>query len=240
MSEWFGTWFDSEFYHTLYKDRSHDEAEAFVTRLMQHLDPPKDALLHDLACGKGRHSIYLNKLGYNVEGSDYSANSIKFAKQFENDRLRFYKHDMRESLPRKYHYILNLFTSFGYFDTDEEHFETLGHIHTGLKKGGIFVFDFMNVDYLLKHLISAEIIEKEGIVFDITKALRNGKIIKDIRFDYRRIPYHFTEEVAALRVDQLHQMMKDCGFQLLELFGNYELEPFDKKESSRVIMILKK
>lgn len=240
MSEWFGTWFDSEFYHILYKDRSHNEAEAFVSRLMTHLKPSKDALLHDLACGKGRHSIHLNKLGYHVEGSDYSANSIKFAKQFENERLRFYTHDMRESLPRKYHYILNLFTSFGYFDTDEEHFETLGNIHTGLKRDGIFVFDFMNVDYVLENLVSSESIEKGGITFDISKELRNGKIVKDIRFDYKRIPYHFTEEVAALKVDQLHQMMKDCGFQLLELFGSYELDPFDKKNSSRVIMILQK
>jgi SAM-dependent methyltransferase len=121
MSEWFGTWFDSEYYHLLYKDRDYTEAEAFVAKLAAYLEPPKDALIHDLACGKGRHSIYLNKLGYHVEGSDYSANSIKHAKQHENDTLKFYVHDMRLPMPRKYDYILNLFTSFGYFNTEAEH-----------------------------------------------------------------------------------------------------------------------
>lgn len=240
MSEWFGTWFDSEFYHILYKDRDYTEAEEFINTLITHLNPPKSALLHDLACGKGRHSIQLNKLGYNVEGSDYSANSIKHAKEFENERLYFFKHDMRESLPRKYDFIFNLFTSFGYFDTDEEHFETIGHIHHGLKKDGLFIFDYMNVDHVLENLIYQDTIEKEGITFDITKELRNGKIVKDIRFEYKRIPYHFTEQVAALRADQLLQIMKDCGFQLKEVFGSYDLTPFDKKASTRLIMILQK
>ena len=113
MSEWFGTWFDSEYYHLLYKDRDFTEAEAFVNKLVDYMQPTPEALIHDLACGKGRHSIHLNKLGLNVEGSDYSANSIKHAKEFENERLHFFEHDMRLAMPKKYDYVLNLFTSFG-------------------------------------------------------------------------------------------------------------------------------
>ena len=74
----------------------------------------------DLACGKGRHSIYLNKLGYNVIGADLSKNSIQFAKEFENNRLHFVEHDMRNPLEKKYNAILNLFTSFGFFENDAE------------------------------------------------------------------------------------------------------------------------
>jgi SAM-dependent methyltransferase len=121
MSEWFGTWFDSDYYHLLYKDRDYTEAENFVEKLAIHLKPNTADLILDLACGKGRHSIHLNALGFDVEGSDYSTNSIKYAKQFENKRLKFYEHDMRLSFPRKYDFILNLFTSFGYFDTETEH-----------------------------------------------------------------------------------------------------------------------
>ncbi|MDC1395816.1 methyltransferase domain-containing protein, partial [Bacteroidia bacterium] len=115
MSKWFETWFDSEYYHLLYKDRDYTEAEAFVEKLVTYLNPGKDALIYDLACGKGRHSIHLNKLGLNVEGSDYSTNSINYAKKSENSRLHFYEQDMRDAMPKQYNYILNLFTSFGYF-----------------------------------------------------------------------------------------------------------------------------
>ena len=240
MSEWFGTWFDSEYYHLLYKDRDHSEAEAFMKKLAEYLNPPKDALIHDLACGKGRHSIHLNKLGYHVEGSDYSANSIAQAKKYENDKLHFFEHDMRNPLPKKYDYILNLFTSFGYFDSDEEHFETLGNVQQGLNNGGTFVFDFMNVDYVLEHLVYEEQITKGHIEFDIKRELVRGKITKHITFLDKRIPYHFTEEVAALKADKLLQMMKDCGFKMIDVFGNYDLEPFDRKTSKRLILILEK
>ncbi|MGB0850262.1 MAG: class I SAM-dependent DNA methyltransferase [Bacteroidia bacterium] len=240
MSEWFGTWFDSEYYHLLYKDRDYTEAEAFIEKLVEYLNPSKNATIHDLACGKGRHSIHLNKLGYTVDGSDYSANSIKQASLSENDTLHFFEHDMRQPLPKKYDYIVNLFTSFGYFETDEEHFETLGHIHEGLKDDGIFVFDFMNVDQVLANLVPEEMVTKGHIDFDIRREHKKGKIIKHITFLDRRIPYHFTEEVAALKSDKLLQMMKDCGFSLIDVFGNYALEPYDKQGSKRLIMILKK
>ena len=94
MSEWFKTWFDSEYYHLLYKDRDQTEAENFVKKIYQYLSPSINQTMLDLACGKGRHSIHLNKMGALVEGCDYSENSIRHAKQFENDRLQFFTHDM--------------------------------------------------------------------------------------------------------------------------------------------------
>ena len=148
MSEWFKTWFDSDYYYLLYKDRDHTDAEKFINNIYQYLNPnPNDTVL-DLACGKGRHSIYLNRMGASVEGCDYSENSINYAKQFENDRLRFYTHDMRNSLPKTYDYIFNLFTSFGYFESIEEHQMTLQNIFNGLNDKGLFIFDFMKYPLL--------------------------------------------------------------------------------------------
>lgn len=240
MSEWFGTWFDSDYYHLLYKDRDYTEAEAFVNKIVDYLQPPANALIHDLACGKGRHSIHLNKLGLHVEGSDYSANSIEHAKAFENERLYFFEHDMRLPMQKKYDYIFNLFTSFGYFNTDQEHLNTLKHVYNGLKDKGTFLFDFMNVDYVLAHLVGYETINKGHIAFDITRELTNGKITKHIKFLDKRIPYHYTEEVAALRKDKILQMMTDTGFTVKNTFGNYALEPFDQKTSKRLILELTK
>lgn len=92
---WFTSWFDTDFYHILYKDRDEQEAKFFMDNLTQYLNLPEDARILDLPCGRGRHSVYLNELGYNVVGADLSANSIAFARKFENENLKFTQFDMR-------------------------------------------------------------------------------------------------------------------------------------------------
>ena len=74
---WYASWFDTPYYHILYKDRGYDEAQAFMRALMAYLKPKDSAKILDLACGKGRHSVFLNSLGYNVTGVDLSKNSIR-------------------------------------------------------------------------------------------------------------------------------------------------------------------
>jgi hypothetical protein len=92
----------------------------------------------------------------------------------------------------------------------------------------------------LAQLVHAETITKGHIEFDIKRALVNGKITKHITFLDKRIPYHYTEEVAALRYDEIIQMMTEVGFQIVDSFGSYQLTPFDKIESKRLILMLKK
>ncbi|MFT4827179.1 MAG: SAM-dependent methyltransferase [Paracoccaceae bacterium] len=240
MSEWFGTWFDSEYYHTLYKDRDHTEAEAFVQKLAEYLTPKADDLILDLACGKGRHSIHLNKMGYTLEGCDYSANSIKKARESENEKLHFYEHDMRDTLPKKYDYILNLFTSFGYFNTQKEHLSTLTHLYEGLKENGTLVIDYMNVDYVLPNLVSKETLMIDGIEFYIKRELSDGKIIKHIAFEVEDGWHYHKEKVSALRLDDFTKWLELVGFTLKETFGNYDLQKFDSKTSPRLILVAQK
>ena len=240
MSEWFKTWFDSEYYHLLYKDRDQTEAENFVKKIYQYLSPSSNQTMLDLACGKGRHSIQLNKMGAFVEGCDYSKNSIRHAKQFENDRLHFYTHDMRNELPKLYDYIFNLFTSFGYFETLEEHQTTLRNIYNGLREEGLFIFDFMNTKYVLNHLVTEETIQKESIYFHIKRELIDGVITKNISFKANGNLHQYREEVRALHPDELIKMMENCGFSVQEKFGNYQLAPFDLHTSNRFILVLSK
>jgi SAM-dependent methyltransferase len=240
MSEWFGTWFDSEYYHTLYKDRDYTEAESFVQKLAEYLIPKADDLILDLACGKGRHSIHLNKMGYTLEGCDYSANSIKKAKESENEKLHFYEHDMRDTLPKQYDYVLNLFTSFGYFKTQEEHLSTLAHLYEGLKGNGTLVIDYMNVDYVLQNLVSKETLMIDGIEFYIKRELSDGKIVKHIAFEVEDGWHYHKEKVSALRLDDFTKWLELVGFTLKETFGNYDLQKFDSKTSPRLILVAQK
>ena len=114
--DWFKTWFDTEYYHLLYKDRNDAEADVFIKHLFHSLNLKKEATVLDLACGKGRHSLVINELGFNVTGVDLSENSIKEASKCENEKLSFAVNDMRMPLEgQNFDVVVNLFTSFGYF-----------------------------------------------------------------------------------------------------------------------------
>ena len=139
---WYASWFDTPYYHILYKDRDYAEAQLFIDNLNQYLNLADDAKVLDLACGRGRHSIYLNKLGHHVIGADLSQNSINYAKKYENDTLEFVVHDMREPFNEKFDAILNLFTSFGYFPDEKDNLTTLKAIQASLTDYGLAVLDF--------------------------------------------------------------------------------------------------
>ena len=232
-------WFDTPFYHILYKDRDYAEAQLFIDNITEYLNLPENAKVLDLACGRGRHSIYLNKLGYNVVGADLSENSIAFAKEFENDTLHFQVKDMREPFNEKFDAIFNLFTSFGYFENNEDNLTALKAIKNSLNDFGFAVLDFMNVEKVTENLISEETKEVDGIVFSIKRWIENGYILKNIVFDFEGEHFDFTEKVKALTLEDFETLMEEAGIYLLDTFGDYKLHKFYKKESDRLIMIFK-
>jgi len=164
MGTWFESWFDTKYYHILYKNRDFSEAEKFITNLNNDLKIAKNCKILDLACGKGRHSVFFNKLGLNVTGVDLSKESIKHAKTFENDRLNFFVHDMRYPISnQKFDFVFNLFTSIGYFDGEDDNLEMLNSIASYTNKAGILVIDFMNAKKVISNLV--EFLEPGGYLF---------------------------------------------------------------------------
>lgn len=239
--EWFATWFNTPFYHVLYNNRNFDEAEDFIQNLMQHLDLPKDSNVMDLACGKGRHSVFLNKLGYDVTGLDLSENSIDAAKAFENDRLRFDVHDMREVYKENaFDLIVNLFTSFGYFLNPNDEVQVFQSIYNQLRDGGTFVMDYLNVEKAILDLVPNEIKTINGIDFHIQKKIENGFIQKDINFNSDGEDYHFQEFVKVIRLEDFKEIASSIGFDLIDYFGDYQLNEFKKETSPRLILVFKK
>lgn len=236
---WYASWFDTPYYHILYKDRDYAEAQHFMDNLTQYLNLPENAKILDLACGKGRHSIYLNSLGYNVTGADLSENSIKEASEFANETLHFKVHDMRETCEEKYDAIFNLFTSFGYFESDDDNLTTLKAIHNSLDETGFACIDFMNVDYVIENLVPEEVKTVEGIDFHIKRYVKDNHIFKEIDFEADGEKHHYTEKVQALRLEDFEKMMDEAGIYLLDVFGNYKLQKYFKNQSERLIMIFK-
>jgi SAM-dependent methyltransferase len=238
-NNWFASWFDSPYYHVLYKERNYREAQIFMDNLTHYLNLPEHAKVLDLACGKGRHAIYLNQLGFDVLGVDLSENSIAIANKNANATLHFKVHDMRQPFEEKYDAIFNLFTSFGYFDCDTDHLKTLIAIKESLSEYGFGVIDFMNVTQVLANLIPAETKTVDGIYFHIKRFHIDGYIYKEIDFEDQGEKYHFTEKVRAFTLQDFQELMTEAGIYLLDIFGDYKLKKFHKTDSERLIMIFK-
>ncbi|WP_318640560.1 SAM-dependent methyltransferase [Flavobacterium ardleyense] len=238
-SNWFESWFDTPYYHILYKDRDDTEAQFFMDTITQYLNLPEDSTILDLACGKGRHAIYLNEIGYDVVGYDLSEKSIAEASEFENDKLHFKVHDMRKPFDKKFDAIFNLFTSFGYFECDSDNLKTLESIRDGLTEYGFGVIDFMNADYVIENLVAEEIKIVDGITFEIKRWYDGEFIQKAIDFEDKGEKFHFTERVQALTLQKFETMMQELDIDLIDIFGDYKLHKFSKKESERLIMIFK-
>ena len=239
--EWFESWFDSPYYHLLYKNRDHHEAQVFIDHLIQFLNPSPQARFLDLACGRGRHSVYLNQKGFDTTGVDLSPQSIEFARQFESSSLRFAVHDMRKVYQQEqFDVIFNLFTSFGYFDDPSENIKVIHAVREGLVKGGIFAFDFLNAEPVKLNLEPEEHKTLDGITFHIKKELVDNTIVKHIRFSDQQVEFRHQERVTAFSSDELHGMFESEGLKVLNCFGDYDLQPYVQSKSPRLILIAQK
>lgn len=239
--KWFQYWFNSPYYHILYSQRNDEEAEFLIDNLSVYLTPKKESKILDIACGRGRHAIYLNKKGYDVTGIDLSEQSIKYAQQFENKNLHFFVHDMRKlSFINYFDFALNLFTSFGYFESEKDHVNALKAFRKGLKPDGTLVIDYFNTQKIIKNLTQQETKTIDGIEFHLHKFVVEGKIIKHINFEHKLKTFAFEERVQAFLLADFERMLTKSGLTITATFGSYALDAFDETKSDRLILVCKK
>ena len=255
---WYANWFDTPYYHILYRDRDYTEAAQFMKSLTSSLQLPVDSHILDLACGRGRHSMFLNRLGYKVTGVDLSENSIAFAKAqlqqsphtvnesetselppVDASRINFHVHDMTQPMDQTFDAVFNLFTSFGYFDDESDNLKTIKAIKNSLKPGASAVIDFLNVPYILEHLVAENVKTEQGIAFTQSRRFKNGYIYKDISFSDKGRDYNFTERVRALTLDDFQDYFATAGLELTDIYGSYQLEDYHAQQSQRLIMVVR-
>lgn len=238
---WFEEWFNSPYYHLLYQNRSEEEAENFIKAITSFLNINEGAKVLDAACGKGRHSRTLAKLGFGVIGIDLSQNSIKYAKQFETTQLKFAVHDIREVYKaNEFDYVFNLFSSFGYFEEDEEDLKAIEAFAATLKKEGTLVLDYINTEWAVKNMKPRDIIQRGEVQFHIQKRLENGFVKKRIEFLAHGEDYNFQEQLKVINLFKFEKMLKQAGLELKRTFGDYELNEFVSSSSPRLILVAQK
>jgi len=240
--DWFENWFGSPYYKILYQNRDEQEAQAFVEALLTHLQPQPGCRMLDIACGEGRFARQLAGHGFDVTGIDISERSIETAKEWENDTLHFYVHDMRLPFYTNYFdYAFNFFTSFGYFAHDRDNALAAKSFSNALKPGGILVIDYLNKQYVHDNLVAEETVKRCDHTFHIKRKFERKHFLKDISLDTPDgTQIHYTESVAAFSLDDFIRLMGMAGLTLESTYGDYKMQPYDEKCSQRLIMIFRK
>lgn len=242
-TEWYKDWFNSSFYHKLYFDRDEVEARQFMEQLILHLQPAARSRMADIACGKGRHSRFLASKGYDVTGIDISPDSIQYAKQYEQDNLHYYVHDMRLLFWVNYFdFAFNLFTSFGYFNTRREHDDALRTIAGSLKPGGTVIIDYLNVHYTEDRLVHKETREIDETKYDIHRWHDEDHFYKKITVTDPHVsePIVHVEKVAKFSLGDFTDMLSFQNMQVTEVFGDYQLSPYHVRNAPRLVVLAKK
>ena len=228
-------------YEALYAHRDNQEASRLSTLIHSRFAPTAYPKLLDLACGRGRHSVNLARLGYAVTGVDLSPRAIDIARQklaSEHLEADFICGDMRHPLPDRFDGIVNLFTSFGYFDDDEENRMVLRSIRSMLREGGFLVLDFLNEGWVRKTLVSSETGSLPTCEYTIDRWISGNMVYKKIstrRHDGASAV--FNEQVKLYGNEWFTRELEALGFRITERLGDYDGSAFDPEHSARLINI---
>lgn len=235
---WFKNWFNSPYYHLLYANRDDSEAAAFITTLVDFFKPVAGAKMLDVGCGRGRHSRQLAAWGFTVTGIDVAPENIRFAKQFATAQLHFEIHDMRQLYAaRSMDYVFNFFTSFGYFNSQQEHVRALHMMATALRNKGILILDYVNSDVAVQHQIKKEQKVIRQVEFTIERWNSTTHLYKRIQVEdlKKGIRLSHTEKVFRFSKDTLINLLLQQGLTIKTVWGDYQLNSFDPSHSPRMI-----
>ena len=235
MSDWFESWFGED-YVALYPHRDAAEAEHAVELIERYVESSPRTRVLDLACGGGRHARVLSTR-WKTTGLDLSSVLLRLARREAPD-AEFVRGDMRVLPFRKsaFGLVVNLFTSFGYFETDEEHHAVLREVGRVTSTDGIFVLDFLNAPLLSRTLVPYDEVESDGRIVE-----QRRSITDDGRFVIKRIcirgeSREFVERVRLFGPDDLHEMFDEGGFAISAEFGDYDGSSFTE-DSPRMIVV---
>jgi len=233
-----------KFYKKILTSQRTNKEVNFIKRVLG-LKPGLKIL--DLACGWGRHAIKFAKEGYKVVGQDINPFFLQEAKKIcekEKVKIRWIRSDMRRiPFENEFDVVVNLFTSFGYYEKEKDHQKVIFEIAKALKPQGYFFLDVINREKILHPYKSKRVIRtKDGDIliieanFDLlssrsneqrTLILKNKKIKK------------FNISVRIFTFTELILMIQKAGLIFKKVYGDYNGTPFNLK-SERCIIVAQK
>ncbi|MFA4134500.1 MULTISPECIES: bifunctional 2-polyprenyl-6-hydroxyphenol methylase/3-demethylubiquinol 3-O-methyltransferase UbiG [Brevibacillus] len=235
-------WFERSFredYVLVYRHRDDSAADGEIANLLERLPVKDTGRVLDLCCGSGRHSRALARRGYEVVGVDLSPVLLQLAEEQNTyPQLSFARCDMRDiPFHEEFDIVVNLFTSFGYFSTDEENANVIRNMAQALKTKGEVVIDFLNAAYVIDNLVPHSTKEVSGMLIKEERWVQDGFVKKRILIsdESSNEPREYMEQVRLFSAEQMIAMLTEAGFEKIQVFGNYLFEEYVAHESPRMI-----
>lgn len=211
-------------------DHTQDEAIA-ITQLLRL---PEGSHLLDIPCGFGRFSRALFNAKFKVTAVDSSDYLLSIARS-ENPGPLYLRGDMRDPPPGPYDAILNLWTSFGYFETPAEDHRSLAAWFSELKPGGVFIMEISDRERALS--------ENPSLNSTTYKTRTIAGVTEDAWIDWDAseavIRYSFLDKILVGKTriysrQQLISMIQEVGFSSYECFGGFDKR--DKRPCDRLVI----
>jgi hypothetical protein len=117
---------------------------------------------------------------------------------------------------------------------------TINSVADSLVPGGFFVLDFFNTEKVVRNLVDYEERTIDGVQFAISRSLKGRQILKNIIVTDGELTTEFQEEVDALTLEDLENYCETAGLSVVQVFGDYDLGPFDLEVSERTIIVAQK
>jgi SAM-dependent methyltransferase len=240
---WYREWFGEE-YLELYAHRDAGEAAANVEGVLALLAGARPRAVLDLACGTGRYTRALRARGIRALGLDLSLTLLT-----RGDALPRVAGDMclLPFVDATFDWVVNLFTSFGYFEDEADNRRVIREVARVLRSEGLFLLDLFNIDHVLATLEPREETVLEGRRVEIERWYdpESRRINKRIRLPDE--PAHgwggrtksFLESVRAYRRGEVIEALEDAGLTVERVLGSFAGEPFDR-DSERLIVLARR
>ncbi|MDR6884902.1 class I SAM-dependent methyltransferase [Bacillus sp. 3255] len=239
-------WYQESFgndYLLVYKHRDMQGAYHEVKKMIDWLDLPQGAEVLDLCCGMGRHSLALADFGYQVTGVDLSEVLLCEAVKLDQDkRVNWLRGDMRNvPIQHEFDAVVNLFTSFGYFDEDEQNERVFHEMNRLLNQGGRFIVDFLNPVYIQKHLVLQSERTEGDLRIREARAIEDGCVRKRIVISQEGLAErNYLEQVKLYDRAAFETMLHRAGLHIDHVYGGYEGQAYEADASSRMIFVGRK
>jgi SAM-dependent methyltransferase len=246
MTSWYENdefWSATEFF--MFSAERYAAAKTEVESAVKLLSLKPGAKVLDLCCGPARHALELARRGYKVTGVDRTRIYLERAKKSAQDqdlKIEFIQEDMRRFVrPAAFDAVINLFTSFGFFEAEADNRQVLDNIYRSLKPGGSALFDTVSREIVKRDFKERDWVESgDGLLLEqrfVDKAWRwfepRWIIIKDGK------KKEFRWKIRLYSGDELRALLQKAGFKEVKLHGSLAGLPYDRK-AKRLVAVARK